>query len=232
MKTMAILATFFVLIMLSAGCFDSGERAVKVGFVNMNEAGLDEIGNQLSDYGKKLAEDKGFAVLQKELKQAEEAARNTPEAVELKEKIKPLLEAWENAEKVRGSGNADEIKAAESKFQDLMSDKELTGVYTKYHGIVDSNPGVIAERKEIMAISKEISVEINNKKTKLTEELYRKIKIVSSEMVQGKYSIILGITEFSPGGKKIMKKIEILHCDKSSTEDLTEMLKMRLKFFK
>ena len=228
---MAILAVFFIPVTVFAGWFGENKTEMKVGFVNMNEVGLDEISRQVADYGKKLAEEKGFAVLQEELKKIEEAARNTPEAVELKEKIRPLLEAWENTEKIRGTGNADEIKVAEDKFQELMLSKELTKAYGKYHDIVDSNQNVIAKRKELTALNKDIGAEVGKKKAGLIEDFYRKIKTVSSEIAQGEYGIVLGVTEFSPDGKKILKKIEILHCDKGNAEDLTDIAARRIKFF-
>ncbi|OWK27398.1 MAG: hypothetical protein US76_04165 [Parcubacteria group bacterium GW2011_GWA2_38_13b] len=229
MKIMAILATFFILITVFVGC--EGHEKMKIGLVNMNEAGLDAINQQIVDYGKKLAEEKGFAVLQEELKKAEGEARNTLEAAELKEKIKPLLEAWENTEKIRGGGNTEEIKAVETKFQELMSSKELTDAYGKYHGIIDSDQNVIAKRKELTALNKDIGADIGKKRAGLTEDFYRKIKIISSEIVRGKYGIVLGITEFSPDGKKISQKIEILYCDKGKTEDLTDIMAGRMKFF-
>lgn len=229
---MTILAVFLTLL-ITTGCFNSeSKEGMRVGFVNMNEAGLDELGKEIVEYGKKISEEKGFTVLQEELKKAEEMARNTPEAVALKEKIKPFLEAWEYSEKARGNGNTKETKVAEEKFQKLMSDKELMESYEKFHSIVDSDENVAVKRKEIAGINKEIGTEVNKKKTELIECFYQKIKIISSEIAKGKYGIVLGVTEFSSDGKKVSKKIEILYCDKNNTEDLTEKVEMRLKFFK
>lgn len=229
----ALFAIFIIIPAISyAGWFGGNKEEMKIGFVNMNEIGLNEINRQVDEYGKKLAEERDFAVLREELKKAEEEARNTSEAIVLKEKIRPLLEAWEKAEKLKDSGDAEEIKTAENNFQKLMADPGLTEAYGKFHSLVGSDEKVVAKRKELMEIKNKIGTMTGKKRIELTEDFYQKVKIICSEIAGGKYSIILGVTEFSSDGKQVLKKIEILYCDKNSVEDLTEKMANRKRFFK
>jgi hypothetical protein len=242
MKKVVIVAFILIIATLIfaavTGWFGGGGRGsseeAKVGFVNMNEAGLDEVKQAAFCYGKELVKQKeaDIKTLREELKRVREDVYNTPRALELKEKIAPLLKAWENVEKLRSDGEKEKAEKAGEEFQELMLDPELSKSYQELHDIINvinSDEKVIEVNKQLKSINQEIDKAVRRKEAELTEEFCDKVKKISSDMRSNGFSVIIGVTECSDG-KNVLKKFEILYADKKHTEDITDKVKVRLKF--